>query len=143
MERYLPSAIILGTKRSGTNFTHDVLSYFYDSVVQEPLGLHNEGPISFDRNPVTYPEMTERPFELFQDLCAFLGLPWHDGMYRVVAEHTTTTGEDHTHGTFRKKTDIHSYKDTLTAEEIADIGSIFAESGIRLEKPSSYTISPK
>lgn len=193
MERYIPSAIILGVKRSGTNFTHDILSYAYDSAVQEPLGLHNEGPMSFVRNPldpwryssaqhvsleyghtalkedpyhrqlalyyaiaaqeivrnandvnkisVFYEEMTERPFEVFQNLCTFLELPWCDGLRNAVVEHTAITGKDSTHGTFRNRADIHSYRDALTDMEIADIGSIFEEFSIRLEKLSSNAIA--
>ncbi len=285
------SAIILGTKRSGSNFTHDVLSYAYKSAVQEPLGLHNEA-MSFARNPldpwryssaqhvsseyghaglkddpygslltrnfvtwlkegskliketdflylswlyasvplrtvllerdprdciasfkrgnlynkwgytekmeqfvatiretpelnalygdvgvldnlikqpkhrqlalyyaiatqeivrntsnidkinVDYKEMTERPFEMFRDICSFLGLSWDGGIQKVVTEHTTATKGERTHDTFRNKTDIHSYRDTLTAIEIADIGSIFEEFGIRLEKSSLCAFSP-
>lgn len=37
-----PSGLIIAPKRSGTNFTHDILSLVYAGAVNEPLGLHND-----------------------------------------------------------------------------------------------------
>jgi len=37
-----PSALIIAPKRSGTNYTHDILAPRFDSAVNEPLGLHND-----------------------------------------------------------------------------------------------------
>ncbi|MBI4098168.1 MAG: SUMF1/EgtB/PvdO family nonheme iron enzyme [Candidatus Levybacteria bacterium] len=37
-----PSGLILAPKRSGTNFTHDILAPAFTSAVNEPLGLHND-----------------------------------------------------------------------------------------------------
>lgn len=37
-----PSTLIIGTKRSVTNFTYDILASHYHSIANEPLGLQND-----------------------------------------------------------------------------------------------------
>ena len=127
-----PSAIILGTKRSGSNFTHDVLSYAYESAIQEPLGLHNEGPMSFTLNPLN---------------------PWrYSSIQHVSSEYGHTELKSDPYGLLltrnfiswlnvRSSADIHSYLNVLTQTEVADIRSIFKEFGIRLDKSPLDEIS--
>lgn len=46
------SVLIIAAKRSGTNFTHDVLASQFEAAVNEPLGLHNDTPGGKD-NPLS------------------------------------------------------------------------------------------
>src|SRR5438445_12369675 len=55
-----PSALIIATKRSGTNFVHDFLSVNYSSSVNEPLGLHHDVPFHTRRSSLDPWEYSSR-----------------------------------------------------------------------------------
>ncbi len=48
------SALILGMKRSGTNWVESTLAPLYDAAVSEPLGLHNDKDPQNPLNPWNY-----------------------------------------------------------------------------------------
>ena len=112
-----PSAIILGTKKSGSNFTHDVLSYAYESAIQKPLGLHNEGPMSFTLNPLN---------------------PWrYSSIQHVSSEYGHTELKSDPYGSLLTR----NFISWLNVRSNADIRSIFKEFGIRLDKSPLDEIS--
>ncbi|MDO9028508.1 MAG: hypothetical protein Q7U68_06590, partial [Candidatus Roizmanbacteria bacterium] len=51
-EQLRKSTLIIAPKRSGTNFTHDLLAPYHDSAVNEPIGLHSEQNYQNHGNPL-------------------------------------------------------------------------------------------
>lgn len=53
LERYRRSTLIIAPKRSGTNFTNDLLVPYHVSSVNEPIGLHSKEGSTARNNPLS------------------------------------------------------------------------------------------
>ena len=52
-EQFRKSTLIIAPKRSGTNFTHDLLAPYHKSALNEPIGLHSELNYQNNGNPLS------------------------------------------------------------------------------------------
>jgi hypothetical protein len=112
---------------SETTITH--LPYhqqiaFYYAVATREISRHLQTENAFR---TSYEQIVDQPFETFHNICNFLSIPWNDSIIQAIRERTETTRTDTTHGTFRRKTDNHSFTKILTAKEDKDIRGVFKD----------------
>lgn len=111
---------------------HRQLAYFYACTLREIDRV--TGP--YQPHRVSYDELVENPLPAFEAICKFLSIPFNADMQKNIEQHTTETREGGVHGTYRKRSDIKRFIDSLTADEASDILAISQDFGLDL-KPTT------
>lgn len=114
---------------------HRQLAYFYACTLREI----DRVTAPYQPHKVSYDELVENPLPAFEAICKFLLIPFSADMQKNIEQHTTETRDGGVHGTYKKRSDIRSFTDSLTVDEASDILAISQDFGLNLKGPTPGT----
>lgn len=126
---------LYGIFLNGEKEPHQQLALYY------AIGFLEIDRITKDHSVIKthYEELVMDPLKTFEEMFAFLGLPWTENAIQRINLRMTSTRDPGAHGTFRATDDLTSFTSVLSKNEENDIRAIFKTAGLPLERVDILT----